>query len=295
MNLISCAIACLVGLASAADEADRVMSLPNGTSSIEMTSPTYSGYLNVTETKMLHYIYVESMDSPSFDPLVIWFNGGPGCSSMLGFMQEHGPWIIDDGEDYVKPNPFSWNRRANMLYIESPAGVGFSIAGNETSDWTQNDMTQSEDAKVALMNWFEKFPERLDNDLYISGESYGGIYVPYLSWQLYQHNIEADIDSTITPINLKGFLVGNGATDWDFDVSPSFPETVYNFNLISKATLDDYMNNYCVVYFNDFRPRNGTDMEVCNKTWDKINNMTGDLNWYDLYRPVYPGGPLAML
>ena len=143
MNLISCAIACLVGLASAADEADRVMSLPNGTSSIEMTSPTYSGYLNVTETKMLHYIYVESMDSPSFDPLVIWFNGGPGCSSMLGFMQEHGPWIIDDGEDYVKPNPFSWNRRANMLYIESPAGVGFSIAGNETSDWTQNDMTQS--------------------------------------------------------------------------------------------------------------------------------------------------------
>jgi len=181
MKLISCAIACILGLASA-DEADRVMSLPNGTESIDMTSATYSGYLNVTETKSLHYIYVESMDSPSFDPLVIWFNGGPGCSSMLGFMQEHGPWIIDDGEDYIKPNPYSWNRRANMLYIESPAGVGFSIAGEETSDWTQNDMSQSEDAMIALKEWFVKFPERVENNLFVSGESYGGIYVPYLSW-----------------------------------------------------------------------------------------------------------------
>jgi hypothetical protein len=90
-------------------------------------------------------------------------------------------------------------------------------------------------------------------------------------------------------------MVGNGATDWDFDVSPSFPETVFNFNLISQKTLDAYNDNYCVVYFNDFRPRNGTDMEVCNKTWDEINNQTGDLNWYDLYRPVYPGGPLGLL
>jgi len=181
MKLISCAIACILGLASA-DEADRVMSLPNGTESIDMTSATYSGYLNVTETKSLHYIYVESMDSPSFDPLVIWFNGGPGCSSMLGFMQEHGPWIIDDGEDYINPNPYSWNRRANMLYIESPAGVGFSIAGEETSDWTQNDMSQSEDAMIALKEWYVKFPERVENNLFVSGESYGGIYVPYLSW-----------------------------------------------------------------------------------------------------------------
>merc|ERR1711937_282389 len=93
----------------------------------------------------------------------------------------------------------------------------------------------------------------------------------------------------------KGFMVGNGATDWDFDVSPSFPETVFNFNLISQKTLDAYNDNYCVVYFNGFRPRNGTNMTVCNNTWDEINNKTGDLNWYDLYRPVYPGGPLGLL
>ena len=112
-----------------------------------MASDSYSGYLNVSASKELHYVYVESLDNPEFDPVVLWFNGGPGCSSMLGFMQEHGPWIIDDGEDDIKANPYSWNRRANMLYIESPAGVGFSRANigkaeNDTSnDYVQNDLT----------------------------------------------------------------------------------------------------------------------------------------------------------
>lgn len=50
---------------------------------------------------------------------------------MLAFMQENGPLAVDDGEDYIKTNPFPWNTRANMLWIESPAGVGFSLAGTE--------------------------------------------------------------------------------------------------------------------------------------------------------------------
>ena len=45
-----------------------------------------------------------------------------------------------------------------------------------------NDMTSSEDAFVALQAWYTKFPEFKVNDLYISGESYAGIYVPYLAW-----------------------------------------------------------------------------------------------------------------
>lgn len=90
-------------------------------------------------------------------------------------------------------------------------------------------------------------------------------------------------------------MVGNGATDWDFDVSPSFPDTVYNFNLISKAVLDEYKSNYCVVYFNDFRPRNGTDLEKCNNLWDTMTNLTKNLNWYDLYRPTYPNSSLSVL
>lgn len=141
----------------------------------------YSGYLTVTETKSLHYVFAESMSDPTNDPVVIWFNGGPGCSSMLAFMQENGPLAVDDGEAFIKTNPHPWNERANMLWIESPAGVGFSLAGTE-NDLKTNDMVQSQDALAALKQWFGKFPEYLPNELFVSGESYGGIYVPYLTW-----------------------------------------------------------------------------------------------------------------
>lgn len=51
-------------------------------------------------TNMLHYMFVESQNDPATDPLIIWFNGGPGCSSMLGWAQEHGPWVMKNGTDY---------------------------------------------------------------------------------------------------------------------------------------------------------------------------------------------------
>lgn len=85
-------------------------------------------------------------------------------------------------------------------------------------------------------------------------------------------------------INLKGTMVGNGATNWDFDVSPSFTETVYNFNLIPKRYADFMNKNECIYYFNDLRPHSGPD--TCDKQWDLIQNMTLDLNWYDLYEPA---------
>ena len=61
------------------------------------------------------------------DPLFIWFNGGPGCSSMMGFLQEHGPYVLEDGATNFSKNEHSWNKEVSMVYIESPAGVGFSF------------------------------------------------------------------------------------------------------------------------------------------------------------------------
>lgn len=68
-----------------------------------------------------------------------------------------------------------------MLYIESPAGVGFSIAKTEKAA-NHNDMSQSEDTYAALLSFYDKFPEYLNNSLWVSGESYGGVYTPYLAW-----------------------------------------------------------------------------------------------------------------
>ena len=174
----SFAFACMAATALAAPAEELMGNLPDAP---EWQTNTYSGYLKASATKYLHYTFAESMDSPETDPIIIWFNGGPGCSSMLGFMQELGPIVVDDGEDYFKTNPHPWNERANVLFLESPAGVGWSFASVD-SDLDTNDMVQSQDAIAALRNWFDKFPEYLPNGLFVSGESYGGIYVPYLAW-----------------------------------------------------------------------------------------------------------------
>jgi carboxypeptidase C (cathepsin A) len=68
-----------------------------------------------------------------------------------------------------------------MLWIESPAGVGWSTATG-ADDMKQNDLLQSQDALAALKDWYVQYPEYLSNELFISGESYAGIYVPFLAW-----------------------------------------------------------------------------------------------------------------
>jgi carboxypeptidase C (cathepsin A) len=167
----------LLGFVVAAPKAERVQALPDCG---PLPSAWYSGYLPVSDTKALHYVYVESLSNVTSDPVLIWLNGGPGCSSMLGAFSENGPFIFDDGQNVIKPNQYSWNARANMLFIESPAHVGFSVGG--PNDWSFNDMSQSIDLFAALQQFYDKFPERLSNPLWISGESYAGIYGPYLAW-----------------------------------------------------------------------------------------------------------------
>jgi len=102
--------------------------------------------------------------------------------------------------------------------------------------------------------------------------------------------LQSDFKSALYKINLQGIIIVNGATHWDYDCSPSFPQTVYNFNLIPKDLFDTFEQNKCFYSFNGVY--NETHTPLCDDTWNKINNLTGNLNWYDLYRKVYPGGLL---
>ena len=130
---------------------DKFTSLPNGDTPINMPSDSYAGYLNATESgsKQLYYIFTESQSDPRNDPVVIWFGGGPGCSSVQGFILQNGPIIYDINTNVIGFNEYSWNSKANMLYIENPAGVGFSLAASE-QDMIHNDMSTSIDAIAAL-------------------------------------------------------------------------------------------------------------------------------------------------
>jgi carboxypeptidase C (cathepsin A) len=76
-------------------------------------------------------------------------------------------------------NPYSWNKRANVIYLEAPAGVGFSYASNAYI--RTNDTQTAKDNMAGLRLFFDKFPSYLGNDFYLSGESYAGIYIPMLA------------------------------------------------------------------------------------------------------------------
>jgi len=63
---------------------DKITSLPGFEG--DLPSRQFSGYLSASESKNLHYWFVESENDPANDPVILWLNGGPGCSSLDGFL-----------------------------------------------------------------------------------------------------------------------------------------------------------------------------------------------------------------
>uniref|UniRef100_A0A8C4VU18 Lysosomal protective protein n=1 Tax=Gopherus evgoodei TaxID=1825980 RepID=A0A8C4VU18_9SAUR len=133
--------------------------------------PAVLGYLRIAPTSY-HWVsrFTEAQSNPESSPLVLWLNGGPGCSSMSGLLTEHGPFMIQPDGTTLQYNDYSWNKIANMLYLESPAGVGFSYSDNK--DYATNDSQVARDNYLALKEFFRLFPEYSKNEFFLTGESY---------------------------------------------------------------------------------------------------------------------------
>lgn len=192
-------------------------------------SPWYSGYLHYElEGRQVHthYVLVQAEDNQKGDkPLIYWSNGGPGASSLFGLLTELGPLILSDAsletEDSKKTgiptpiyNPHTWSRLGHLLIIDQPAPVGFSYCQDEPDShscggiaWT--DELASLNSYTALQTFFDtKFPCLQNLPLYLTGESYGGIYIPTLARRIYEDN--NNNKDTKNGIQLKGFAVGDG-------------------------------------------------------------------------------------
>jgi len=170
----------------------------------------YSGYITINEAKGRNFFYwfVESQNNPSTDPVILWLNGGPGSSSLIGLFVEHGPFRQDVNGKNLTLNPHSWNKVANIIYLESPSYVGFSYS-EDKDDWKTDDDIVAKDNYEFIKRWFEKYPEYRKNDFYVTGESYGGHYVPQLCEQILQQDTKGEI-------NIKGFMAGNACVNSDF-------------------------------------------------------------------------------
>ncbi|XP_059928267.1 cathepsin A-like [Gadus macrocephalus] len=193
----------------------------------------WSGYLMASPGTFLHYWFVTSQRDPVNDPLVLWLNGGPGCSSLDGFLSENGPFHVQDNGNSLYVNEFSWNKITNLLYLESPAGVGFSYS--DTENYNTSDDEVADNNYLALQSFFGKFPNFAKNDFFIFGESYGGIYAPTLSQR---------VAGGAAKINFKGFAVGNGLSSYALN-DRSLVYFGYYHGLFGEDLWRDLTSNCC--------------------------------------------------
>mmetsp|Transcript_33607 Transcript_33607/g.78740 ORF Transcript_33607/g.78740 Transcript_33607/m.78740 type:complete len:465 (+) Transcript_33607:2-1396(+) len=194
----------------------------------------YAGFMPLGDKAGTHlfFWFVESASDPVNDPLLYWTNGGPGSSSIaFGFWTEHGPFRLANNGTKVVPYKYSWNRRASVVYVEQPSGVGLSWSADE-AHYVTNDEQSSMDNLLFLKAFFEVFPQFKKNDFFVTGESYGGHYVPQLSHRIL-HDPEFDAQ-----IKMKGFFIGNPGinSDWYYNINEyAFLTFMYSHGLLPQA------------------------------------------------------------
>ncbi|KAG7987003.1 hypothetical protein I3843_03G110800 [Carya illinoinensis] len=157
----------------------------------------------------------------------------PGCSSIgTGAFIEHGPFR-PSGYNLVE-NEYSWNKETNMLYLESPAGVGFSYSSNKSFYSYVDDEITAQDSLLFLKLWFAKFPEYQNRDFFIAGESYTGHYVPQLAHLIVQSNVK---------FKLKGIAIETPLLEFAIDFNAP-NEYYWSHGLISDAVYS-LLSKYC--------------------------------------------------
>ncbi|KAJ3513592.1 hypothetical protein NLJ89_g2861 [Agrocybe chaxingu] len=171
-----------------------------------------SGYGDLTATESIWFWFFAARENHQNAPLALWFNGGPGSSSMIGLFQEHGPCRITNDSSSVTLNPHSWNNEANVLYIDQPVGVGFSHGDLNVGTSQQ----AAADVWTFLQIFFkdERFAKYRFNKLALWTESYGGHYGPVFSAYFLRQNA-AIFEKKISGVtlNLQVLGIGDGLTD----------------------------------------------------------------------------------
>ncbi|KAL6841844.1 hypothetical protein ACP4OV_028356 [Aristida adscensionis] len=245
-------------------ESDRVDWLPGQPDGVDFVQ--YAGYVTVDADagRALFYYLAEaaaggrggagqgsSAPASNSKPLLLWLNGGPGCSSLgYGAMEELGPFRVTSDGKALYRNPYAWNRAANVLFLESPAGVGFSYS-NTTADysWTGDNRTAAD----AL--------------------SYAGHYVPQLARAILDHAASVTAKS---PFNFKGIMIGNAAIN-DWTDTKGMYDYFWNHALISDETAVG-IRRHC-------GNLTGESSHLCDDAQVEADLSLQDIDIYNIYEP----------
>ncbi|PKY02180.1 putative serine carboxypeptidase [Aspergillus campestris IBT 28561] len=172
--------------------------------------PSWAGRLPIPDTEegnALFFWLFEAEDSAYDENLIIWFNGGPGCSSLIGLTTGTGPILFNGTSTQLVRNPHSWTRLGHVLYVDQPAGTGFSTAS--TPYPVQDQDRATDDFYRWLKSFLTRFSHLRSKRIHLIGESYAGIYIPYLAAAILDNNNSFPID--LRSISLGDATIGNPA------------------------------------------------------------------------------------
>jgi len=267
--LLAVAAAAAAAVALAASAA-RITSLPGYRGTAADFPVMEAGYTNITNGKHLYYWFFETFaDDKANAPLVVWFQGGPGCSSLFGMFSENGPLTLT-ADGGVERNYVNWVNYAHVLYFEQPVGVGFSVA-DDPSYYNGSDLRAAADSAAFLQQWLVDHPRYRQSRLWLTGESYGGVYLPTTA--------DVVINSTIGA-QLAGLMLGNPVISCaDVDDSPRRPGAPEAGNTVALNMLywhglvsyESYQRWRALACNDDARS------DSCAALWKKIVAQVGDI------------------
>ncbi|KAK6643645.1 hypothetical protein RUM43_005155 [Polyplax serrata] len=190
--------------------------------------PSYSGLITVDKkcNANLWFWFFPSKRNPSWDPVTVWLNGGPGLSSAFGLFLENGPYIISSNGE-LKLRKYTWTAYSSVLYVDNPVGTGFSFADMKKDCYRKNQTDVANNFITFLDQFFIMFPEYQNNSLYLFGESYSGKYVTSIAYFMLRNGSKH---------KLEGLGIGNGIID------PRNQE-MYANNLFNLGLIDEYEMN----------------------------------------------------
>ncbi|KAI3754315.1 hypothetical protein L1987_54097 [Smallanthus sonchifolius] len=249
-----------------------VKNLPGFQGDLPFTLET--GYVGVGagDEVQFFYYFVESERDPLHDPVLVYLTGGPGTSALYPFLYQIGPLSINFDNSTLEKltlelNPYSWSKMANVLFIDLPAGTGFSYA-------TTYEASQSSDTILAqqsftfIVKWLEEKPRFINNPLYITGISYMGLLVPAVTLEIFEGNERGDQQQ----LNIKGYMIMSPLTDKFKDFNARF-EFAHRFALISDDIYESAKqacgSNYVFTE---------TDNTLCSQSLQRVDECTSKIN-----------------
>ncbi|KIP03345.1 hypothetical protein PHLGIDRAFT_77748 [Phlebiopsis gigantea 11061_1 CR5-6] len=212
-----------------------------------------------TDRKLFFWFFPPGPEG-SLDDLIFWTNGGPGCSSLEGLLQENGPFSWAWGQAKPTQNEFSWTNLSSVLWVEQPVGTGFSQGVPNIKD--EEDLAAQ---FIGFMQQFLKvFVELKGKKFYLTGESYAGMYIPYITNYIYEHPGALDL-------NTKGFWIGDPSIGWNV--------------ILQEMPAVNFVHKFESVFY-----LNSTFMAEIDAVADKC----GYTNYSKTYVTYPPKGPLPL-